>query len=108
MAIFCCGLLRPFSFIISGNHHTLTHIHRLLQPYPSESPVWNDDRIDDHPVYWNAFDVLTNLCKWESVRLDLIKAGVVKFLDVLAKKDNYFGFEATGKFICADNIFDRN
>lgn len=35
--------------------------------YPSTSnPCWKDDSApeNDHPDWWLAFDILTNLCKW--------------------------------------------
>jgi len=63
----------------------------------ANASVWNDDSAaeDNHPDWWLAFDILTNLAKWPSVRADLIGAGAVDFLSARSKQTNYFGFEAT-------------
>lgn len=69
-----------------------------LEPYPSNNPVWQDDSAPDgsHPSFWLAFDVLTNLCKWDECREELVNGNVIPFLADLAKDEStYFGFEAT-------------
>jgi len=67
----------------------------IIRQTPKEN--WSNDNFPDygHPVWWLAFDVLTNLCKWECARPNLIAAEVPALLFEITKTDSYFGFEAT-------------
>ena len=67
-------------------------------PFVTHAPsdAWLNDDYTPHPVWWLAFDVLTNLCKWSCARADLVAAKVPALLfGITQASDVYFGFEAS-------------
>lgn len=97
------------ALIVSTNVHDITTkfllrygLAETVIPIFMQTPMerFNYDNYpnEDHPDWWLAFDVVTNMAKWPSARRDLILAGVPKKLHQImntSDQDKYFAFEAT-------------